>query len=161
VEVKAEDGTITIKPSIRFGLGAIKNVSENAVEIIIEARKEGTFTDLNDFARRVDLRAVGKRSMECLIKVGALDQFGNRASMLASLDRIVAISSNHFRAADVGQMSLFGSSTGIIEEISLPEVKDEIEELLHRQKLQRAVDDLLNRLRDKAEVQNVRQKIQA
>src|SRR5689334_4119012 len=117
VEVKAEDGTITIKPSIRFGLGAIKNVSENAVEIIIEARKEGTFTDLNDFARRVDLRAVGKRSMECLIKVGALDQFGNRASMLASLDRIVAISSNHFRAADVGQMSLFGSSTGIIEEI--------------------------------------------
>jgi DNA polymerase III subunit alpha len=124
VEVKAEDGTVTIKPSIRFGLGAIKNVSENAVEIIIEARKQGAFTDLNDFARRVDLRAVGKRSLECLIKVGALDQFGNRASMLASLDRIVAISSNHFRAADAGQMSLFGSSTGIIEEISLPEVKD-------------------------------------
>jgi DNA polymerase-3 subunit alpha len=124
VEVKAEDGTVTIKPSIRFGLGAIKNVSENAVEIIVEARKEGRFTDLNDFSRRVDLRAVGKRSLECLIKVGAMDQYGNRASMLASLDRIVAISSNHFRAADAGQMSLFGSSTGIIEEISLPEVKD-------------------------------------
>ncbi|HNH80342.1 MAG TPA: BglII/BstYI family type II restriction endonuclease, partial [Anaerolineales bacterium] len=113
-----------ITPSIRFGLGAIKNVSENAVEIIVEARKEGKFTDLNDFARRVDLRAVGKRSLECLIKVGALDQFGNRASMLGSLDRIVAISSNHFRAADAGQMSLFGTSTGIIEEIHLPEVKD-------------------------------------
>jgi DNA polymerase-3 subunit alpha len=124
VEIKAEDGTISIKPSIRFGLGAIKNVSENAVEIIVEARKEGRFTDLNDFSRRVDLRAVGKRSLECLIKVGAMDQYGNRASMLASLDRIVAISSNHFRAADAGQMSLFGSSTGIIEEISLPEVKD-------------------------------------
>ena len=111
-------------PSIRFGLGAIKNVSENAVEIIVEARKEGKFTDLNDFSRRVDLRAVGKRSLECLIKVGALDQFGNRASMLGSLDRIVAISSNHFRAADAGQMSLFGTSTGIVEEITLPEVKD-------------------------------------
>ena len=111
-------------PSVRFGLGAIKNVSENAVEIIVEAREEGKFTDLNDFARRVDLRAVGKRSLECLIKVGALDQFGNRASMLGSLDRIVAISSNHFRAADSGQMSLFGTSTGIIEEITLPEVKD-------------------------------------
>ncbi len=119
-------------PSIRFGLGAIKNVSENAVEIVVEARnsfdgaqdKQGKFTDLNDFARRVDLRAVGKRSLECLIKVGALDQFGNRASMLGSLDRIVAISSNHFRAADAGQMSLFGTTTGIIEEISLPEVKD-------------------------------------
>ncbi|MFN8384437.1 MAG: DNA polymerase III subunit alpha [Anaerolineales bacterium] len=110
--------------SIRFGLGAIKNVSENAVEIIVEARNEGKFTDLNDFSRRVDLRAVGKRSLECLIKVGALDQFGNRASMLGSLDRIVAISSNHFRAADAGQMSLFGTSTGIVEEITLPEVKD-------------------------------------
>ncbi|MFN8414208.1 MAG: DNA polymerase III subunit alpha [Anaerolineales bacterium] len=113
-----------ITPSIRFGLGAIKNVSENAVEIVVAARNEGKFVDLNDFARRVDLRAVGKRSLECLIKVGALDQFGNRASMLASLDRIVAISSNHFRAADAGQMSLFGASTGIIEEIQLPEVKD-------------------------------------
>lgn len=112
------------KPSIRFGLGAIKNVSENAIEIIIKARNESKFTDLNDFARRVDLRAVGKRSLECLIKVGALDQFGNRASMLGSLDRIVAISSNHFRAADAGQMSLFGTTTGIVEEISLPEVKD-------------------------------------
>ncbi|MBK9601798.1 MAG: DNA polymerase III subunit alpha [Anaerolineales bacterium] len=111
-------------PSVRFGLGAIKNVSENAVEIIVEARNEGKFIDLNDFSRRVDLRAVGKRSLECLIKVGALDQFGNRASMLGSLDRIVAISSNHFRAADAGQMSLFGTTTGIIEEITLPEVKD-------------------------------------
>jgi len=72
----------------------------------------------------VDLRAVGKRSLECLIKVGALDSFGNRASLLASLDRIVAISGNHFRAADAGQMSLFGAATGVIDEIKLPEVKD-------------------------------------
>jgi DNA polymerase-3 subunit alpha len=112
------------KPSIRFGLGAIKNVNQAAVEAICEARKESRFTDLNDFARRVDLRTVGKRSLECLIKVGALDQFGNRASMLASLDRILAISANHFRAADAGQMSLFGASTGIIEEIHLPEIKN-------------------------------------
>jgi DNA polymerase-3 subunit alpha len=113
------------KPNIRFGLGAIKNVGENAVQPIIDERKaNGKFTDLNDFARRVDLRSVGKRSLECLIKVGAMDSFGNRASLLASLDRIVAISSNHFRAADAGQMSLFGASTGIVEEIHLPEVKD-------------------------------------
>lgn len=112
------------KPSIRFGLGAIKNVNQAAVEAICEARKENKFSDLNDFARRVDLRTVGKRSLECLIKVGALDQFGNRASLLASLDRIIAISSNHFRAADAGQMSLFGASTGIVEEIHLPEIKN-------------------------------------
>ena len=112
------------KPSIRFGLGAIKNVNQGAVEAIIEARQENKFSDLNDFARRVDLRSVGKRSLECLIKVGALDQFGNRASLLAAMDRIVAISGNHFRAADAGQMSLFGAATGIVEEIELPEVKN-------------------------------------
>ncbi|NOH01155.1 MAG: hypothetical protein HND47_03850 [Chloroflexi bacterium] len=62
--------------------------------------------------------------LECLIKVGALDCFGNRASLLAALDRIVSISSNHFRAADAGQMSLFGANTGVVDEIRLPEVKD-------------------------------------
>jgi len=128
-ESKEKNGEKKIKPSIRFGLGAVKNVSQGAVETIMEARKsfdgaQEKFTDLNDFARRTDLRAVGKRSLECLIKVGALDQFGNRASMLAALDRIVAISANHFRAADAGQMSLFGASSGIIEEIHLPEVKN-------------------------------------
>jgi len=112
------------KPSIRFGLGAVKNVGEGAVKVIIEARNKEKFTSLNDFARRVDLRTVGKRSLECLIKVGAMDSFGNRASMLAALDRIIAISSNHFRAADAGQMSLFGAATGIVDEIQLPEVKD-------------------------------------
>ncbi|MCA2001194.1 MAG: DNA polymerase III subunit alpha, partial [Chloroflexi bacterium] len=113
------------KPHIRFGFGAIKNVGQNSVQPIIEERiANGKFSDLNDFARRVDLRAVGKRSLECLIKVGALDSFGNRASLLAALDRIAAISGAHFRAADAGQLSLFGAATGIVEEIRLPEVKD-------------------------------------
>ncbi len=112
------------KPHIRFGMGAVKNVSQSAVDLILEARKNGKFTDLNDFARRVDLRAAGKRSLECLIKVGALDSFGNRASLLAALDRIVAISTNHFRAAGAGQMSLFGAGTGVVEDIQLPEVKN-------------------------------------
>ena len=123
----AEDGGSSkeqTKPSIRFGLGAIKNVGQNAVELIVEARKNGKFIDLNDFARRVNLQKVGKRSLEFLIKVGALDSLGNRAALLASLDRIVAISSNHFRAAEAGQMSLFGTSTGVIEEITLPDVKN-------------------------------------
>ena len=66
--------------------------------------------------------AVGKRALECLIKVGAMDSFGNRAALLASLDRIVAVSSNHFRAAEAGQMSLFGGTTGVTETIMLPDV---------------------------------------
>jgi DNA polymerase III subunit alpha len=113
------------KPNIRFGLGAIKNAGQAAVELIIKERDaSGKFTDLNDFARRVDLRAVGKRALECLIKVGAMDVFGNRAALLASLDRIIAISSNHFRAAEAGQMSLFGAVTGVTESITLPDVSN-------------------------------------
>ena len=113
------------KPHIRFGLGAVKNAGQAAVELIIHERDaNGKFTDLNDFARRVDLRAVGKRVLECLIKVGAMDCFGNRAALLASLDRLVAISSNHFRAAEAGQMSLFGAVTGVTESITLPDVSN-------------------------------------
>jgi DNA polymerase-3 subunit alpha len=122
-----EDGGLSKKtqPNIRFGLGAVKNAGQAAVEFIIHEREQnGKFTDLNDFARRVDLRAVGKRALECLIKVGALDAFGNRAALLASLDRIVAISNAHFRAADMGQMSLFGGTTGVVEEIDLPTVNN-------------------------------------
>jgi DNA polymerase-3 subunit alpha len=72
----------------------------------------------------VDLRAVGKRALECLIKVGAMDGFGNRSALLASLERIVSISSNHFRAAESGQLSLFGEATGVVEDIQLPDVSN-------------------------------------
>ncbi len=97
-----EDAEAYGKPNIRFGFGAVKNVGEAAVKLIIDEREaNGKFKDLNNFARRVDLRAVGKRALECLIKVGALDVFGNRAALLASMDRIVSISNNHFRAAEV------------------------------------------------------------
>jgi DNA polymerase-3 subunit alpha len=112
--------------SIRFGLGAIKNVGQGPVEAILIARQEAIFTNLNDFARRVDLRQVGKRALESLIRVGALDSFGPRTAMLAALDRILSVSTSHFRAADAGQMSLFGIHTGVMEEITLPKVSGEI-----------------------------------
>ena len=116
---------INNQPSIRFGLGAIKNLGKSAMEVVMEERKKnGTFKDLNDIARRVDLRAVGKRGLECLIKVGALDAFGNRVALLASVDRVIAISSNHARAAEAGQLSLFGAATGVTETITLPDVNN-------------------------------------
>ena len=113
-------------PAVRFGMGAIKNVGHGPVETILAARRKSAFKDLNDFARRVDLRQVGKRALESLIKVGALDSLGNRQALLEALERIIAISSAHFRAAENGQMSLFGVSTGVVEEIVLPEVSKEI-----------------------------------
>jgi DNA polymerase-3 subunit alpha len=105
---------------IRFGLGAIKNVSEGAVNLILEARKQSPFKDLTDFARRVDLRQVGKRSLECMVKVGALDSFGPRQSLLAALDYIISVSTSHFKAVQSGQMSFFGNIEGVEEEIHLP-----------------------------------------
>ncbi|MGB8213241.1 MAG: DNA polymerase III subunit alpha [Anaerolineales bacterium] len=113
------------KPAIRFGLGAIKNVGQGPVEIICQAReKGGPFANLNEFATRVDLRAAGKRALESLIKVGAMDEFGSRAAMLEALDRLVAVSSSNFRAAEAGQLSLFGAHTGVTESVSLPLVPD-------------------------------------
>jgi DNA polymerase-3 subunit alpha len=106
--------------SIRFGLGAVKNVGRDPVDLIMKAREEAPFKDLNDFARRVDLSKVGKRTLECLVRVGALDTFGPRKSILAALDQISAISASHFRAANKGQLSIFGSAEGVEEKIMLP-----------------------------------------
>jgi DNA polymerase-3 subunit alpha len=116
------DGT----SSIRFGLGAVKNVGQGPVDVFLKARQDGSFTDLNDLARRADLRQVGKRALESLIKVGALDSLGPRIALLESIDRIASVSASHFRAAEMGQMSLFGAHTGITEEIVLPKTNAEI-----------------------------------
>ena len=105
------DFTIEDQPdgsfAIRFGLGAIKNVGENPVSQILEARAEGPFTNLTDFIHRVDLRHVGRRALECLIKVGSLDRLGPRLALLQDLERIMAVSSGIFRAKEAGQMMLF------------------------------------------------------
>ncbi len=106
---------------IRFGMGAIKNVGQNSVEMIIDARNDEPFEDLNDFIHRVDLRKVGKRALECLIRVGALDAFGDRRAIFSSLDRLVAISESHFRAKEEGQLTFFGAVEGLKEEIRLPD----------------------------------------
>ena len=108
--------------AIRFGLGAIKNVGQNPVDLIIEARQEGPFTDLTDFAKRVDLRQVGRRAMECLIKVGGLDRFGPRQALLQELERIIAVSTSAFRAKESGQLSFFDTSDALSDEIVLPEL---------------------------------------
>ncbi|MEW6094020.1 MAG: DNA polymerase III subunit alpha, partial [Chloroflexota bacterium] len=121
----ASEGSKAAGTAIRFGLGAIKNVGQASAELIVKARqKDCAFPNLDDFARRVDLRAVGKRALECLIKVGALDKFGPRAAMLEGLDQIVSVSASHFRAEQAGQMSLFGAHTGVVETIHLPLVPE-------------------------------------
>ncbi len=109
------------KPAIRFGLGAIKNVGQNPVQLILKARQEGPFTDLTDFAHRVDLGQVGRRALECLVKAGGLDRFGARIALLQELERIISLSRSFFRAKEVGQMMLFDATDAINDQIILNE----------------------------------------
>ncbi|MCW5556592.1 MAG: DNA polymerase III subunit alpha [Verrucomicrobiae bacterium] len=94
---------------IRFGLAAIKGVGEVAVMSILEARKTGgRFTTLEELCERVDLRAVNKKVLECLIKAGACDSLeGNRATMTARLDAAVSRASSLASDRAKGQVSLF------------------------------------------------------
>ncbi|SHK61574.1 DNA polymerase III catalytic subunit, DnaE type [Clostridium cavendishii DSM 21758] len=100
--------------TIRFGMGAIKNVGLNVVEAIVKAREEkGRFISLMDFCNKVDLSAINKRAVESLIKSGAFDEFGVfRSKLLAVHEKIMdSITAQRKRNID-GQMSLFG----VIEE---------------------------------------------
>ncbi len=94
---------------IRFGLKAVKNVGETAIESIVEAKQTGgPFTSLFDFARRVDLRRVNKRVIESLIKCGAFDFTGrSRARMMAAVDRAVEAGQTHQEDLRRGQMNIF------------------------------------------------------
>jgi len=130
VNISGYDFTIEDRPegsaAIRFGLGAVKNVGHGPVDAILEGRAERPFIDINDFAHRVDLRQVSKRPLECLVRVGALDGFGPRPALLQALDQVVSVSASHFRAVEMGQMSLFGAHSGVIEGIKLPKTTVEI-----------------------------------
>jgi len=107
--------TIADPDSIRFGLTAIKNVGEGAVESILQARQDGPFKSLDDFCSRVDLRGVNKKVIESLIKAGAMDSLAPglavgaaRGKLLAAVDD--AVDRQQRVQADLarGQGLLFG-----------------------------------------------------
>ena len=96
------------KPSIRFGLATVKNVGVSAVAPLVEERKKnGPYTSVEDLCRRADMRAVNRRSLESLAKVGALDSLGTRGQMLASADRILSMAQSEARLKDSGQSTMF------------------------------------------------------
>jgi len=114
--------------SIRFGLGAIKNVGGNAVESIVAAiQKGGPFTSLYDFCERVDLGAVNRRMIESFIRAGAMDMLnGTRAQMMAAIDSAMENGMRASRDRESGQSGLFAA---LIEEQptahhTLPKVPD-------------------------------------
>src|SRR5687768_11875653 len=114
---ESEFGFAITPKGIRFGLGAVKNVGEGAVEGIIEARRSGgRFRSLDDFCGRIDLQRCNKRVLESLIKCGALDAFGPRAVQLERLDLALATSQREQRDRESGQIGLF-ASLGMADEI--------------------------------------------
>src|SRR5579862_1958290 len=95
--------------SIRFGLGAVKNVGGNAIESIVAARKKlGRFKSIFEFCENVDLRLLNKRVLESLIKSGAMDSLGRRAQLMAVLDKSIEQAQKAQRDAESGQHGLFG-----------------------------------------------------
>ena len=99
------------KRAIRFGLAAIKNVGEAAMETAIAEREaNGEFASLDDFCRRLDSRKINKKVLESLVKCGAFDFTGvDRAANFAAIDEAIARSASDRRDKDAGQHSLFGS----------------------------------------------------
>ena len=95
--------------TIRFGLGAIKNLGQKAIESIVGSREQdGVFVSLVDFCRRLDLQLVNRRVVESLIKAGAFDSGERpRARLMAALDGAFEAGQRHQRERDQGQVSMF------------------------------------------------------
>lgn len=104
------DFVIEDHTKVRFGFSAIKNVGSAAIESILSARSIKSFTDLFDFCSRVDLAKVNKKTLESLIKAGALDDFGNRASLLIAMPEIMQKCHQIKKQAQEGQSLLFGDT---------------------------------------------------
>lgn len=110
---------------IRFGLSAIKNIGKAAIDVILGARrKDGSFISLREFCSRVDLSKVNKKTLESLIKAGALDAFGKRAAMLTALSLITEVAQKEKKKFESGQVGLFDSSTEVKSEDNLPDVEE-------------------------------------
>lgn len=95
--------------AIRFGLSAVKNVGQGAIDSIVAARnRAGRFKSLNEFCEHVDLRLVNRKVLESLIKCGAMDFFGlNRAQLTIMLDDCLEAASALHRERQYGQLSFF------------------------------------------------------
>ncbi|HVZ48467.1 MAG TPA: DNA polymerase III subunit alpha, partial [Gemmatimonadaceae bacterium] len=118
--------TVISDTKIRFGLGAIRNVGQSAIDSIIAARQQPpatrhlppatgqlppAFSSIYDFAERVDLRVCNKRVFEALLHAGAFDSLGgHRAQLAAALDGAIQAASLIQNEAATGQGSLFGDA---------------------------------------------------
>ena len=109
---------------IRFGLSAVRNVGEGAVEKIIEARQDQPLKSFMDFVNRVDTAVLNKRSIESLIKAGAFDGGGDtRKGLTLVHEQILDATLERRRNEEMGQYSLFAGDDDSVEETNI-EVPD-------------------------------------
>ncbi|NOY72320.1 MAG: DNA polymerase III subunit alpha [Gammaproteobacteria bacterium] len=96
---------------VQYGLGAIKGVGQSAVDSIVDERTtNGTFNNLFDFCSRMNTRKVNRRTLEGLVRAGAMDELGpNRATLMASLTKAMQTAEQVERNSSSGQVDLFGN----------------------------------------------------
>ena len=114
--------------SIRFGLGGIKGAGEKVMKNIVADRIEkGKFTSLEELIRRVGSKNLSKKDLECLVKVGALDEFGYRSQLLQVIPFVYELVSKSEQKAMGGQNSLFGEieENPDLVEVTLPAIDEE------------------------------------
>jgi DNA polymerase-3 subunit alpha len=129
VNESGESFSVVGENTVRFGLGAVKNVGEGAIESIVEVRGAGgPYKSLFDFCERVDSRRANRRVVESLIKCGAFDFTGAaRAALLAALDRALEMAASRQRDRQTGQSRLFDmvpEAGAISQEPELPDVSE-------------------------------------
>jgi DNA polymerase-3 subunit alpha len=106
------------REGIRYGLAGVKGVGEGAVELMLRERASGGFKSLDDFARRVESKAVNKKTLESLIKSGAFDWTGeHRAALFTRIDEVLAAGASAQKDKASGQFSLFGDD---LDEVAVP-----------------------------------------
>lgn len=120
------ESEVDFKPAgktVRYSLAALKNMGRAAAEHIHDTRRSGEgFSDLADFARRLDSTAINKRAIETLVAAGAFDDFGiERATLWQNADRVLAAANRFSQDRKQGQSDLFGAKTQ--SELRLPEAK--------------------------------------
>ncbi|MDR5875382.1 DNA polymerase III subunit alpha [Halomonas sp. CUBES01] len=104
--------TVDTEGRVVYGLGAIRGVGEGPIGAIVEARQAGgDFSDLFDFCKRLDPKRMNKRTLEALIRSGALDNLGpNRAVLAAAMeDALKAAAQNHANQ-NLGMLDMFGEA---------------------------------------------------
>lgn len=112
--------------AIRFGLGGIKHVGDNAIyKLIQERERNGLYTSIIDFCRRVDSKVVNKRLLESLIRCGAMDGFEeNRNQLLHMYEAAQNVGAKQQKDDALGTVSLFGDVEESIDMIPVPNLPD-------------------------------------